>query len=199
MLNKTAKTYLYILVLAVIFWLGAVNVRFLIGNELLLFDEFNFRTSIPPDEENVIFKMITNATMVIIPAYLIALIASILFLKNCKINLKENPWLMMCAILFYAFVPVELYSHFLDIKFMILFNERPANHDGLLKLFGERIGLLRGVPWIALLSYYFIIGVAIFQPMKKSHRELEEERLREKLHSYNYIFHEEDDLAVKDN
>lgn len=199
MFNKQAKIYLYIIVLGTIFWLGAVNVRFLIGNELLIFDEFNFRTSIPPDEENVIFKMIVNASMVILPAYLIVLAASILFLKTCKINLKENPWLLMCAILFYAFVPVELYSHFLDIKFMMLFNERPENHDGLLKLFGERIGLLRGVPWIALLSYYFIIGVAIFQPLKKTHKQLEEEKLRDKLHSYNYIFHEEDDLAVKDN
>ncbi|HCA42469.1 MAG TPA: hypothetical protein DEP28_04370 [Bacteroidetes bacterium] len=198
-MDKKAKIYLFLIVVFSIIWLGAINIRFLIGNELLVFDEFNFRTSIPPDEENLIFKQVSNSSIVIIASYCIVFLSAIFFLKFCKINLKENPWLLMCAILFFMFSPVEFYSHYLDIKFIMLFNQRPENHDVLLKIFGERIGLLRGVPWIALLSYYFIIWCAIFQPMKKTADQLEQEKSREKLHSYNYIFHEDDDLAVKDN
>ena len=104
----------------------------------------------------------------------------------------------MCSILFFAFIPVEVYTSFLDIKFILLFNQRPANHDQLLKYFGERIGFLKGVPWIAVLSYYTIIVIAIFKPLQKTREELELAKLRSKEHSYKYIFHEEDDLLIDD-
>jgi hypothetical protein len=197
--NRKAKISLFILIVAAIFWLGAINVRFFIGNQLLNYDEFNFRTSIPPDEENQIFKMISDASLLIMIAYPVVLACAIIFLRSCKINLRENPWLLMCAILFFVFVPVELYTSYIDLKFMLLFNKRPANHDMLLELFGERIGFLRGVPWIAVMSYYTIIWLAVFKPMKKSLDELtEKERILEEAHGYKYIFHEEDDLIIEE-
>ena len=150
-LNKTAKISLFLLIVASVFWLGGINVRFFIGNQLLNYDEFNFRTSIPPDEENQIFKMISDSSLLIMIAYAVVLTCAIIFMKNCKINLRENPWLLMSALLFFAFVPVEIYTSYIDIKFMLLFDKRPANHDRLLELFGERIGFLRGVPWIAVM------------------------------------------------
>ncbi|HAY34754.1 MAG TPA: hypothetical protein DCY06_11550 [Bacteroidetes bacterium] len=197
-LNKKAKTSLFILTMFAIFWLGGITVRFFIGNQLLDYDEFNFRISIPPDEENQIFKMISDASLMIMISYTAVLISAILFMKTCRINLRENTWLLMCAILFFVFVPVELYTSYMDLKFVLLFDKRPANHDNLLKLFGERIGFLRGVPWIAMMSYFTIIWLAIFQPMKKTAAELkeDEERLKE-THGYKYIFHEEDDLTIK--
>lgn len=106
----------------------------------------------------------------------------------------------MSAILFFAFVPVEFYTMYIDIKFALLFNKRPANHDELLRLFGERIGFLRGVPWIGVLSYFSIIWIAVFKPLKKSAEELsEEERKIQDEHGYKYIFHEEDDLLTEDS
>lgn len=198
-LNKKASISLFILIVSAIFWLGAINVRFFIGNQLLNYDEFNFRTSIPPDEENQIFKMISDASILIMIFYPIVLISSILFLKNCRINLRENPWLLMCAILFFTFAPVELYTSYIDLKFILLFNQRPANHDQLLKFFGERIGFLRGVPWIGVMGYYTIIWIAVFKPLKKTNEQLavEEEKFKNE-HDYRYIFHEEDDLVFEE-
>lgn len=199
-LNKKAKISLFILVVASIFWLGAINVRFFIGNQLLNYDEFNFRTSIPPDEENQIFKMISDASLLIMISYPIVLVSAIFFIKNAKINLRENPWFLMCIILFFVFVPVELYTSYIDLKFMLLFNKRPANHDRLLEYFGERIGFLRGVPWIAVMSYYTIIWLSVFKPMKKSIAELEDEQKKiQETHGYKYIFHEDDDLLLSNN
>lgn len=199
-LNKTAKISLFILVIASFFWLGGINVRFFIGNQLLNYDEFNFRTSIPPDEENQIFKMISDASMMIMISYIVVLAAAIVFSRSCKINLRENPWLLMCFLLFFAFVPVELYTSYIDLKFVLLFDKRPANHDRLLELFGERIGFLRGVPWIAVMSYYTIIWLAVFKPLKKTSLELEAEALQAReTHGYKYIFHEDDDLILKEH
>ncbi len=199
-LDRKAKISLFILVVASFFWLGGINVRFFIGNQLLNYDEFNFRTSIPPDEENQIFKMISDASLMIMIAYAIVLASAIVFAKTCKINLRENPWLLMCFMLFFAFVPVEVYTSYIDLKFMLLFEKRPENHDRLLELFGERIGFLRGVPWIAVMSYYTIMWLCIFKPMKKTSEELEKmDEYEEEAHGYKYIFHEEDDLIIKEN
>ena len=194
-MDKKAKIWLALLVVSAVIWLGAINVRALIGNDLLNYDEFSFRTSIPPDEENWIFRMLSHSSLLIIGAYVCTLIFSIVFLKKAKINLKENPWVLMCIILFYVFVPVELYTSYLDIKFYITYLENPPVHDGLLKIFGERIGFLKGVPWIALLSYYAIIVISVLQPMKKSTAELEEEKKKMlEEYSYKYFMHDKDDL-----
>ena len=131
-------------------------------------------------------------------AYVFVLAAAVSFVRTCKINMRENAWFLMCIMLFFAFVPVEIYTSYLDLKFVLLFDKRPANHDQLLKLFGERIGFLRGVPWIAVMSYFTIIWLAVFQPLKKTALELEEEEIRLKeTHGYKYIFHEEDDLIIE--
>ncbi|MCY7363146.1 MAG: hypothetical protein LH629_13935 [Ignavibacteria bacterium] len=191
---------MFLLIVSAIIWLGAINVRFFIGNQLLNYDEFNFRTSIPPDEENQIFKMVADASVLIMFFYPIVLVSAIIFFKNCKLSLRENPWLLMSAILFFVFVPVEIYTSYIDFKFILLFDKRPANHDQLLELFGERIGFLRGVPWIAVMSYYTIVWLSVFKPMKKSLAELEEaEKNIQDVHGYKYIFHEDDDIIVNDS
>lgn len=193
-LSKSAKIWLFILIVGAIFWLGGINVRFIIGNDLLNYDEFNFRTSIPPDEENMIFKLLSYTSILIMISYAVVLTAAIFFLKTSKINFKENPWLLMCSILFFVFVPVEFYTSYLDIKFYQLFLKNPPNHDGLLQIFGERIGFLKGVPWIAILGYYTIILIAVLKPLKKSKEQLELDKQKSDEYSYKYIMHEKDDL-----
>ena len=116
-------------------------------------------------------------------------------MKTCKINLKQNAWLLMCSILFFVFSPVEFYTSYLDLKFILLFFSEPPNHDELLKIFGERLGFLKGVPWIAILSYYTIIGIAIYKPLKKTQKELDEDKIKTDEHSYKYYLHEDDDIV----
>ena len=111
--------------------------------------------------------MISNASLVVVISYAIVLISAIWFVATTKLKMKENGWLLMCTVLFFLFVPVEIYTSYLDIKFMLLFQTRPPNHDGLLQLFGERIGGLSGVPVIAVFCYYTIVPIAIFRPLKK--------------------------------
>jgi len=194
-LNKKAKFWLALLVLAAVVWLGAINIRGLIGNDLLNYDEFSFRTSIPPDEENWIFRMLSHTSLVILGAYIVVLFSAIMFVSKARINLRENPWYLMCCILFFAFVPIEIYTSYLDVKFYLLYLTNPPVHDELLKIFGERIGFLKGVPWIALFSYYSIIFIAAFQPMKKSLRKLaEEKKIYREEYSYKYFMHDDDDL-----
>jgi hypothetical protein len=165
--SKSNKIALMLLVFGAIFWLGAINIRALIGNELLNYDQFNFRTSIPPDRENTLFQLMANSSIVIISGYVVVLISSIWFLKTTHLKIKQNGWLLMSAILFFIFVPVEVYTYYLDIKFTLLYHSNPPNHDELLRIFGKRLGALSGIPVIAIFCYYTIIGLVIFKPLRK--------------------------------
>ena len=165
--SKSNKIALTLLAISAVFWLGAINIRALIGNELLVYDQFQFRTSIPPDRENTLFLLMSNASLVIVISYAVVLLSSVWFVITNKLKIKENGWLLMCYSLFFIFVPVEIYTYIIDIKFMLLFHSNPPNHDELLRLFGLRLGALSGVPVIALLCYYTIIPIIIFKPLAK--------------------------------
>lgn len=173
--SRSNKIVLFLLIVAAIFWLGGINIRALVGNELLIYDQFKFRTSIPPDRENTLFQIIANSSIVIMSGYFVVLVTAVWFLSTTKLKMKENGWLLMSSVLFFIFVPAEVYTYFLDFKFIFLYYSNPPNHDQLLELFGERLGGLSGIPVIALLSYYTIIGLVIFKPLKKVKDDKEKE------------------------
>jgi hypothetical protein len=171
--NKIALT---LLIAAAIFWLGGINIRALVGNELLNYDQFNFKTSIPPDREFTLFQMIAYSSLVVVISYFVVLVSAVWFMITTELKIRQNGWLLMSAILFFMFVPVEIYTYYLDIRFMLLFYSNPPNHDELLRLFGLRLGGLSGVPVIALFCYYTIIVLAVFKPLKKSREKPDEEK-----------------------
>ena len=193
-MNKGSKFWLTVLVIGSITYLGAIDIRFIIGNELLSFDEFNFKSFLLPVELSLIFKLISYSSLVIIISYLIVFISAIFFLINYRINYRENVWLLISAILFFVFSPVEFYSSYLDFKFYLMYLKDPYEYEQKLLVFGERIGLLKGVPWIALLCYYSIIVIAIFKPLKKTKEELDKADYENKDYAYKYIMHEDDDI-----
>ena len=168
-MDKKSKLWLFLLVVSAVFWLGGINVRFIIGNELLIFDEFNFRTAVPPDEENVIFRLLFYSSISVFVSYIITLISAIMFLKTCKLKLKENAWLIICSTLFFIFVPVELYSFLLDYKFGMLFLQKPPSHDELLKIFGRfskdvTVSIFTASPAIPVLSIDFMVSTKFLKP-----------------------------------
>jgi len=204
-MKKITKLSLFLIIVAGIFFLGGINVRFLVGNELLTYDEFNFKIGIPPDSENTIFAVLSYSSILIMISYVILFIFSIIFAATYKIDYKKNVWIVMCYIMFFVFSPVEFYSFFIDLKFSLLYLYNQSNlwesgiRDELLTLFGERIGLLKGVPWIAVLCYYTIIFISVFQPLKKTKEELEKQTKKQSENDYKYHLHEDDDLDIIKN
>jgi hypothetical protein len=75
--SNSNKLALCFLAIAAIFWLGGINIRAVISNELLVYDQFQFRTSIPPDRENTLFQLMSNASLVIIISYAVVLISAV--------------------------------------------------------------------------------------------------------------------------
>lgn len=167
MRNQIARISLFALMVCSIIWLGAVNVRAVIGNELLNFGTLQFKTSLDAELEREIFRLISLSSVIVIGGYLGTFASAILFVRTTALSFKQNGWLMMSAILFFIFSPVEFYTLFLDWRMIALdFFSNPPLTDFRI-LFIHRLAALAGVPMIALLSYYTIIGLVVWQPMKK--------------------------------
>ncbi len=117
---------LFVLVVSAIFWLGGTNARAFIGNDMLKPGTVEFEEYLSPDSEREVFRLISVSSVVIIVSYLATLASSILFLATCPYRLKEHGWPLMSAILFYVFVPVEIYTMVLDGKMTLqgIFHDR---------------------------------------------------------------------------
>jgi hypothetical protein len=165
---KNWKVALAIMLIAVIIWLGGINIRAMVGFDLLQMGTIDFKPNIHPFVERAVFSLIAQSSMVIYVAYIIVWICGIIFLKTSPYRLKENGWLMMSAILFYLFTPVEIYSMVLDLKLWYLDHLGSNDLVEFRKLFIHRLAALSGVPMIALLSYYTAVVITVLQPMKKS-------------------------------
>lgn len=159
---------LFCLILSAIAWLGSASVRILIGNDLLQPGTLEFDQFVSPEAEREIYRLLSVVTIVMIAGYLVTLVSSIVFLAASPFPFKDHPWLLMSAILFYLFVPVEIFSMVLDVR--IIYNEffTTAENAVFRELFLARIGALAGAPLVAMLCYYTIIGLAVFQPFKKN-------------------------------
>jgi hypothetical protein len=158
---------LYILVIAGIFWLGSVHVRAIIGNDLLQLGTLQFEEYIAPEAEREVYRLLSFVSLVVIASYVVVLISSIVFLATSPFRLREHGWLLMSAILFYLFVPVEFFTMYLDGKMIYQEFFTTADNQVFRELFIARVAALAGAPLIALLCYYTIIGLAVFQPLKK--------------------------------
>ena len=165
--TATWRIALLLFVFSSIVWLGGAHIRAMIGNDLLKFGTLEFE-DIAPDAEREIYRLISLASLPIMGAYCIAIVSSAVFLATSPFNLKEHGWLMISAIMFYLFVPVEAFTMYLDGKMVYSEFFTTADNEALRELFIARLGALAGTPFIATLCYYTIISLAIFQPLKKT-------------------------------
>jgi hypothetical protein len=165
--SRVWHTALFIFIISSIVWLGGINMRAVIGSDMLKPGTLQFDEYLPLDAEREIFRLLSFASLVVMCSYVVALLSSIVFLLTSPFRLKEHGWLMMSAILFYIFVPVEMFTMVLDAK--MVYNEffTTAENAVFRELFTARMGALAGAPIIALLCYYTIIALAVFQPFRK--------------------------------
>lgn len=161
------RLWLFLLVLSAIIWLGGVNVRAIVGNDLLKPGTLEFEEFMAPEAEREIFRLLSMTSLVIIVSYGVLLISSILFLASSPYRMKDHGWLMMSAILFFVFVPVELFTMYLDGKMIYQEFFTTADNQSFRELFVHRMGALKGAPVVALLCYYTIIGLVTFQPFRR--------------------------------
>jgi hypothetical protein len=164
--TKLTKILLVVLVISGTVWLGGVNIRAMISFDLLQTGTLDFKPNIHPYVERAVFGLVGQSSMVVIIAYAIVWLAGIIYLKTTKLSFREHGWLMMSAILFYIFTPVEIYTMILDFKMWYLDYIGSNDLVEFRKLFIHRLAALSGVPLIALLCYYSIIVIVLLRPLR---------------------------------
>jgi hypothetical protein len=165
--STTWRVALFVLITASVLWLGGINIRAMIGSDMLKVGTLEFEEYLPPEAEREIFRLLSISSVVVILSYCVVLLSSIVFLISSPFRLKEHGWLMMSAILFYLFVPVECFTMVLDGKMIYREFFTTADNQVFRELFIARVGALAGASVIAMMSYYTIIGLAVFQPFRK--------------------------------
>lgn len=167
MARRTDKISLLVLAIAAATWLGGSSIRAMVGFDLLQVGTLDFKPNIHPYVERAIFSLIAQSSAVVDVAYLFVWVAGIVYLRSTRFRLREEGWLMMAAVLFYMFTPVEIYTLVLDTKIWLL--EFSGSNDlvEFRTLFIHRLGALSGVPMIASLCYYTSIGLIIFRPLQR--------------------------------
>lgn len=159
---------LAVLCIAGIFWLGGATMRSLIGYTLLEPGTLQLRSDLSPEGEREAYRSIATGSVLIDATYIIALISSVVFLARSPLRLKEHGWLMMSAILLYLCVPIEAFTLVLDYKMIMLEFFQGGDLAAFRTAFIARAGALAGAPFIAMLCYYTIVGLAVFQPLRRS-------------------------------
>ena len=162
------KVLQIVLVFAAICWLGGINLRAMIGFDLLQSGTLDFKSNIHPYVERAVFGLIAQSSMIVNIAYLVVWICGIIYLRTTTLKLREEGWLMMSALLFYLFTPVEVYTMVLDTRIWFLDHIGSNDLVEFRKLFIHRLGALAGVPMIGLLCYYSIVVLIIMKPFRRT-------------------------------
>ena len=161
------RVALVFLLVASVFWLGGHSIRALIGNELLEPGTLELKTSVPPDAERMLYRLLAVTGIVVLVGYAVVLVSSLVVLLRGPWILRNNGWLLMSALLLYAFIPVEVFALTLDMKLIRLEFSSGAELSVFREVFLARAAALAGAPLVALLCYYTIIILAVFQPMTR--------------------------------
>lgn len=167
-ISPTWRIALLILVVSSIVWLGGANIRALIANQMLKFGTLELDDLIAPEAEREIFRLLSLTSLIVIAGYCMALISSIVFIITSPFRMKEHGWLLMSAILFYLFVPLEAFLAYLDGRMIYLEFFTTEDNAVFRELFLARLGALAGAPLIATMCYYTIIVLAVFRPMTRT-------------------------------
>lgn len=161
------RVALVALIVGAILWLGSLNARAILAGGLLVPGTLTLDAALLPDVEMQVYREWSALGIAMMLGYALVLVSAVVFLASSPFRLREHGWLMMCAILLFLFVPVEVYAMVLDVRMVLMV----FGHGGTLPAFREifiaRLSALGGAPLVAVLCYLTIIVLAVIQPFRR--------------------------------
>ena len=96
-------------------------------------------------------------------AYTTIFTAGIWFYFSSPCNIIKHKWLRIAFLCFYLWLPVDIYTITLDVKFALSFNPNEIITQELKDLFLSRQTTLGPIPLIQLMSYLFALWIVVFK------------------------------------
>lgn len=165
-LNKISSSFLYICFLSGILWLGGYICRLMVTYQLFEAKDFILKQYVNDQNLYGILYTISSAVTFTFIMFIAFIITFVLFLLTSKLSLKENGWLFVITLILIVTAPFEIYLMTIDYKiiskvFFSIFNEKE-----ILGLFIKRFKVLSSFSLIEIFSYFIIIFLYLFQPLK---------------------------------
>ena len=155
-MNQSARISLYFLALGASLLLGGIAFQMVIGISLM--------SVVDESAERFGFALMSRGSILLIIAYALVFVSGIVFWLRGPYSLRKDRWFLVAFFCFYGWVPIDLYTIGLDIRFAALFNPNAPLTNELKSLFLSRSQSLGPIPLFILLGYLMAIGLIIFKP-----------------------------------
>ena len=165
---KKEKIFISAFLISAFIWCGLMIARFIVGNDLLIPRKFEIISTLNFETELSYYKILSKLIYWDIICYCLMLLFSFCILIIKKTVTKENPYLTTAIILFFIFVPIEIYLTKIDYDFLWLVWKNSSNLNEYRYLFLERISFMSGVTFLMILCYITIIPILIYRPFNKN-------------------------------
>lgn len=147
-------------------WLGILTVRIFVGVQLIDGRTLQYKKSIDPVVERAVYSTLADYSTAAMAVYPLVLITGFLYVRVTRKNLRKSGWLLMSAILFCIFIPVELYCFTIDWSMIGMVSGGQLPIESYRTIFMKRAMALAGLPFIAWLCYYTILGLVLVRPFE---------------------------------
>lgn len=148
-------------------WLAGTTVQNIAAGKLLVFGTVELVQNLPEQTERSVYETIAQTAVVRMLSYPLVILSAFLFVRWTKKSFAGNGWLLMSTILLFIFIPVEGFCLWREWKIIGLLYWGSWPVEEFRKAFIVRVTALGGLPMIASLCYYTIVGLIVVQPMKK--------------------------------
>ncbi len=149
-------------------WLATIIAENIELASLFEFGTVRFNAGLQPDLELESYRTIAKVSIAAFFIYPAALLSGYAYLRTSGRTLKHHGWMLMSLILVVLFIPVELYSFWLDWKIVGLVYWGEWSIEEFRKALLNRVMALGGLNLIAQLCYFTIPFFIIFKPLQKT-------------------------------
>jgi hypothetical protein len=176
--NKISSVFLYLCVFSGILWLGSYITRLLLTYQLFEPKDFILKQYVNNQNLYGILYTISTSVTITLITFLIFLVTFFLFIILSKISLKENGWLFVITLIIIVTAPFELFLLTIDYKIITKVFYSVFDEKEILGLYIKRLKILSNFSLIEIFSYFIIIFLFLFQPLKMNKKnEAERERV----------------------
>lgn len=166
-LNKTSKVFLYITSIFFVMWLGGYIARNLVIYQFFEPQNLELREIFKNSSLNETLYTILPLFVINIFSFVFFLIFFISFLFLSKINLKYEGWLLIITLLIFVTAPFEIYLLIKDYEIAKNIYYHLANSNSIIELIRNRITVLSSFSLIEIFTYFGILFLVIFKPLRK--------------------------------
>lgn len=173
-INKVSKIFLFLFVVSGAIWLGSYITRLTLFYQIFQPTEFVLEEFVTDQNLGAIFQTLIAAVSINLVFYLLMTISFAFFIFTSKLSLKLNGWLFISVILILFSLPFELYLMIVDYNLLMIVFSSNFDSNKALELVIKRFTILSGFPVVEILSYFAVIYLFLFQPLKDKSKKLVE-------------------------